>query len=664
MATHDYVIANASGAAVRADLNNALAAIVSNNSGSSEPGTTYAFQWWADTNASQLKLRNAANDDWVVIQELDGTMLMENGTVGSPGLAFASDLDTGFFRPAANQLAVATNGVERLEIGTTEVVFNDGGNDINFRVEGDANANMLFVDAGNDRVGVGTSSPNESLEVAGNGLKISGQTSGVTDEGITFDWDSGSNNGRIFSESAGSSNLLFFTTNSGTRSERMRLDSSGRLGIGTTATQQKLTIDVDSSGTSQGTFDGINICNTNTTANNGSAITFGQLAEGNANARIGVIQTARGPSESQEMFFGLLGSGSYSERMRIDSSGRLLVGTSSNFVRGEIQAISAGGGEITIGRTDTSVASGNDLGHLFFASNDSGTGVAAGNISCFAEGDHTSSSAPVNLRFNVCASGSTSPTERMRIDSNGEVIIGATTYNADNNGIGLGSGGLFYATRAGGACAIFNRNTDDGQIILFRQASADEGSITVSGSTVSYNGAHLARWSQLPSGAERTEILRGSVLSNLDEMCEWAYDAQDAVLYTENDELPEGVNVGDVKVPARDAGTEDNEQLNRMKVSDVEGDKNVSGVFQAWDDDDDTYTNDFYCAMTGDFVIRIAKGTTVERGDLLMSAGDGTAKPQDDDIVRSKTIAKVTSTTVSTTYSDGSFCVPCVLMAC
>ena len=47
-----------------------------------------------------------------------------------------------------------------------------------------------------------------------------------------------------------------------------------------------------------------------------------------------------------------------------------------------------------------------------------------------------------------------------------------------------------------------------------------------------------------------------------------------------------------------------------------------------------------------------------------MSAGDGTAKPQDDDIVRSKTIAKVTSTNVSHTYDDGSYCVPCVLMAC
>ena len=69
--------------------------------------------------------------------------------------------------------------------------------------------------------------------------------------------------------------------------------------------------------------------------------------------------------------------------------------------------------------------------------------------------------------------------------------------------------------------------------------------------------------------------------------------------------------------------------------------------------------------MTGDFIIRIAEGVTVERGDLLMSAGDGTAKPQDDDIIiRSKTIAKVTSTNVSCTYEDGSYCVPCVLMAC
>jgi hypothetical protein len=69
-------------------------------------------------------------------------------------------------------------------------------------------------------------------------------------------------------------------------------------------------------------------------------------------------------------------------------------------------------------------------------------------------------------------------------------------------------------------------------------------------------------------------------------------------------------------------------------------------------------------AMTGDMIIRIADGVVVQKGDLLMSAGDGTAKPQGDDIVRSKTVAKVTSNHVTCTYADGSYCVPCVLMAC
>jgi hypothetical protein len=207
-----------------------------------------------------------------------------------------------------------------------------------------------------------------------------------------------------------------------------------------------------------------------------------------------------------------------------------------------------------------------------------------------------------------------------------------TTFGIANEGFqfrpGVG-GGL---TNNQNPALYLNRLGTDGTIVSIQQDSVEEGTISVSGTTVSYNGAHLSRWSQLPSGAEREEILRGTVLSNLDEMCEW--------------------------------GNEDNEQLNRMKVSDVEGDKNVSGVFQAWDDDDDIYTDDFYCAMTGDFIIRIAEGVTVERGDLLMSAGDGTAKPQDDNIIRSKTIAKVTSNHVTCTYDDGSYCVPCVLMAC
>jgi len=256
--------------------------------------------------------------------------------------------------------------------------------------------------------------------------------------------------------------------------------------------------------------------------------------------------------------------------------------------------------------------------------------------------------------------------------------ISVASSSTDDTGVSLNGGNashynIFASDNA--TTMYIGRQTSDGTLIDFRQGGTQEGSISVSGSSVTLNGGHLSRWSQLPGlsntdTSARPTIYRGTVMSNLDEMCEWSWDAQDAVLYTEKDELPKGVSVGDIKTPAVAAGKEDNQQLNRTKVSDVEGDPDVAGVFFEWDDtvppqgESHDYKNDFYVSMTGDMVIRIAKETTVARGDLLMSAGDGTAKPQDDDIVRSKTIAKVTSTTVSETYSDGSYCVPCVLMAC
>ena len=83
MATHDYVIDNSTGANVRADLNNVLAAIVSNNSSSSEPSTKYAYQWWADTSANILKLRNSANNAWISICNLDGTIIADRVVTAS-----------------------------------------------------------------------------------------------------------------------------------------------------------------------------------------------------------------------------------------------------------------------------------------------------------------------------------------------------------------------------------------------------------------------------------------------------------------------------------------------------------------------------------------------------------------------------------------------------
>jgi hypothetical protein len=419
--------------------------------------------------------------------------------------------------------------------------------------------------------------------------------------------------------------LVFSTTADGASSptERMRIDSNGDVGIGTTSPALRLHVqDSDSqiirfsrTGTGAGSLDvdssGNAVFNSHTTS---KSVVFHTQA---------------------------------TERARITSSGQLLVGASSAISAGNSQyalfqtfgntAGATGDARVVLGRGEAATAMNNNtnIGQINFTDN---AGGEFAQIQAVADAAPGTDDFPGRLVFKTCADGASSPTERLRIDSAGNLLHNSTVTNpgAGNTSTGTcieaaSDGGTVLISRGNNVPLYLNRNTD-GILLLFNEDGNNEGSVSVSGTTVSYNGGHLSRWSQLAGGAERIEILRGSVLSNIDEMCEW--------------------------------GEEDNEQLNRMKVSDVEGDVNVSGVFQAWDDDDDTYTNDFYCAMTGDFIIRIAQDTTVARGDLLMSAGDGTAKPQDDDIVRSKTIAKVTSTTVSTTYADGSYCVPCVLMAC
>ena len=71
MAQHDYTIANQTFPATRTDLNNALAATVTQNSGATAPTTTYAYQLWYDTTADKLKQRNANDDAWIDLFDVD-----------------------------------------------------------------------------------------------------------------------------------------------------------------------------------------------------------------------------------------------------------------------------------------------------------------------------------------------------------------------------------------------------------------------------------------------------------------------------------------------------------------------------------------------------------------------------------------------------------------
>ena len=497
------------------------------------------------------------------------------------------------------------------------------------------------------RLGIGTSSPGESLHTTGK-LRV-GDGGNYTVAAVQL----GTSNANGISFPG--VNILNFITNS---TAALTIDASQRVGIGITNPSQILHIVGATAGTVK--IDGLTRGGCNSFNLNGTQTSV----IGNTGTILGDSTAGLGLLAETGNEIRLYTNGTVTPRVIVDTSGRLLIGTSTSIavlgVDSAIQVVGTGVdafssilrfsataadcGGLLIGRsksatkgTNTAVIQNDALGEINFAGATGTTYHGAASISAFVDGEVGTSGdttdMPGRLVFSTTADGASSPTERMRIKSDGNILIGKTTAGIGNAGIELDATAQDAMFTTYQATSVFvNRTSNDGVLIDLQQDSVSEGTISVSGTTVSYNGAHLSRWSQLPSGAERIEILRGSVLSNLDEMCEW--------------------------------GKEENEQLNRMKVSTVEGDKNVSGVFQSWDDDDDTYTNDFYCAMTGDFIIRIAEGATVERGDLLMSAGDGTAKPQDDDIIRSKTVAKVTSTNVSCTYEDGSYCVPCVLMAC
>ena len=110
MATHDYDIANGTGQAVRNDINAVLDAIVSNNSSSTEPSTTFAFMWWIDTNNTLLKIRNAANNAWITVGDYSATNFAL-ATLASPSF-------TGTVTSAGNINMTGTGAID-VAAGTT-----------------------------------------------------------------------------------------------------------------------------------------------------------------------------------------------------------------------------------------------------------------------------------------------------------------------------------------------------------------------------------------------------------------------------------------------------------------------------------------------------------------------------------------------------------------
>ena len=133
MAQHDYSIANQTASNARADINNALSAIVSNNSGASAPSTTFANQWWYDTTSNKLKFRNEANTAWIEVGELNQTANTFNGGMPSGAIqAFAmSTAPSGWLKCNGQAISRTTYAALFSTIGTT---YGNGNGSTTFNV--------------------------------------------------------------------------------------------------------------------------------------------------------------------------------------------------------------------------------------------------------------------------------------------------------------------------------------------------------------------------------------------------------------------------------------------------------------------------------------------------------------------------------------------------
>ena len=136
----------------------------------------------AVTNSSGFYLISSISDADIFIRGNDGGNFINavtfdmsdagaatfNGEVLIPEkLTHAGDTDTHFKFAGANDIRIVAGNVEHAAFDGT-IVFNQSGADMDFRVESTSNANMLFVDAGNDRVGIGTNAPTAPLTVLSN----------------------------------------------------------------------------------------------------------------------------------------------------------------------------------------------------------------------------------------------------------------------------------------------------------------------------------------------------------------------------------------------------------------------------------------------------------------------------------------------------------------
>ena len=201
---------------------------------------------FVDGGNNRVGLGTNAPDSFAHFQNADSTMEHRIETTATNGTAQTK------YKNDAQQYSVGVNNVDqfflydvtaakhRLEVNSTEMVINDDSANTDFRIESDGDANMFFVDAGNNSVGIGDSAPPSSVKLAiqtdGIGLRLDGTAD--TTRTIFFRNTTTSNPAQILADGSlrlrtedASTAIIFNTNSSGTNNERMRIDSTGDVTI-------------------------------------------------------------------------------------------------------------------------------------------------------------------------------------------------------------------------------------------------------------------------------------------------------------------------------------------------------------------------------------------------------------------------------------------------
>ena len=276
-------------------------------------------------------------------------------------------------------------------------------------------------------------------------------------------------------------NTLSFGTNG---DERLRIDSGGRIGIGivpAVGEGAELSIKSSDGQTNVGL-----IPNTNSES---SQLTFYNATNDSAQGYI------KYDNSSNSLQFRV----NLAERLRIDSSGRLLTGHTAAYGSGKSQVFNtaqylldlstwsadANGPTVdfyksrnaTVGSA-TVVQSGDVVGRLRFLGNDGANSRTAAQITAEVDGTPGTNDMPGRLVFSTVPDGSTTVTERLRINQAGRVLIG---HNASINSYGVESRLQVSGTDYPNSSIAIRRDADSagGGAVIFSKSRGSQGGVTV-----------------------------------------------------------------------------------------------------------------------------------------------------------------------------------------